>query len=158
MRRLSPRSRPFAVSLLSSEPELGWRPRWLWPRSGDHDDSPPPESSTCFLQNRKRAQRLYSSSGLSVYSCIGPLGPEFPRTGTIRPRPEGLCLRRCDLMVLIARSEWFTEGCSSKLVRAPVSKTGGWGFESLHPCSCGAWTADENCGVWTAVEIGETRQ
>src|SRR5690349_14435361 len=27
----------------------------------------------------------------------------------------------------------FTEECSS-MARAPVSKTGGWGFESLHSC------------------------
>ena len=33
----------------------------------------------------------------------------------------------------MVRRSRFPEECSS-MARAPVSKTGGWGFESLHSC------------------------
>jgi hypothetical protein len=52
---------------------------------------------------------------------------------------NGLALELCIMHDITAADPYmvrrirFTEECSS-MARAPVSKTGGWGFESLHSC------------------------
>ena len=63
----------------------------------------------------RRRLRPKSGRGRCYPLCFGPPGPTTPAEPALRPVPEG----------------------SSSIGRAPVSKTGGWGFESLLPCSTG---------------------
>jgi hypothetical protein len=47
----------------------------------------------------------------------------------------------------------------AQLARAPVSKTGGWGFETLHPCQFNGpglkiGAQDLGIGIWPAIIEG----
>jgi preprotein translocase subunit SecE len=62
-------------------------------------------------------------------------------TGAARPFVSAPARKRLGIRCFFATpvAEWLS-WCRgvAQLARAPVSKTGGWGFETLHPCQSGA--------------------
>ena len=88
------------------------------------------------LNDRERIEIKSSAAGTAGTPCTRRPASDRPGHGA-GPSASTRCARSKPLRTLPARAvtgSWPPKG-SSSTGRAPVSKTGGWGFESLLPCS-----------------------
>src|SRR5699024_8597421 len=87
----------------------------------------------CGLFGRRRDGRVGAPPCPARCSAEGP-GPELNSTRFIRARTLDSCCTCTEFFMPRNHPSRRPTNGSSSTGRAPVSKTGGWGFESLLPC------------------------